>query len=380
MRHFAVQLWADHKRKGRQMEVCKNKHSGKYFIYLRRGINGKALLVTPEVKIKSLNLDLFEKVHERKERDLLVNGLISNSQIQMLYKYKNIFKCAQCNANLISRITVKIDDQLFCYDCTNMMEYYQHGALQCIECNDNLIARPKIRVEDGLYCYFCAKKKVSDLEDRRRQAAQRQYELEMKTYAELKAPFDIEHSRWNVKRKIYAGHNYLMVALAVFAAIILHYIACQVFKNVPFVVGIVAFFICAQTAFEIQSRRNKEFCKMHPEPRFDKIRPQLTSVHVHHFPDGDDDGSFIMGEGGYRNEILRRDGYMCQNCAEKKESVDLEVHHVIPRADGGGQSPTNLITLCKRCHDLERWYGHVRLYPTTTYTAANPASFEKLWR
>lgn len=35
----------------------------------------------------------------------------------------------------------------------------------------------------------------------------------------------------------------------------------------------------------------------------------------------------------------------------------LEVHHVLPRHLGGADSPRNLRTLCRRCHDMAHRSG-----------------------
>lgn len=57
-----------------------------------------------------------------------------------------------------------------------------------------------------------------------------------------------------------------------------------------------------------------------------------------------------------RELVLDRDGYACRFCEmtdeEHREEYDrgLEVHHVIPRADGGDDTSTNLLTLCISCH------------------------------
>jgi len=67
--------------------------------------------------------------------------------------------------------------------------------------------------------------------------------------------------------------------------------------------------------------------------------------------------------------VLRRDRYRCQDCGEdfgrrRRKAFDpalrrgrggyrwesLEVHHIIPRADGGSDHPGNLKTLCPDCH------------------------------
>ena len=48
-----------------------------------------------------------------------------------------------------------------------------------------------------------------------------------------------------------------------------------------------------------------------------------------------------------RQRVMARDGYRCVDCGGKEE---LEVHHIVPLAEGGTNTPDNLITLCKRCH------------------------------
>lgn len=48
-----------------------------------------------------------------------------------------------------------------------------------------------------------------------------------------------------------------------------------------------------------------------------------------------------------RKDILERDDYQCKLCSEEN---NLEVHHVIPVANGGGKYSKNLCTLCSDCH------------------------------
>jgi 5-methylcytosine-specific restriction endonuclease McrA len=48
-----------------------------------------------------------------------------------------------------------------------------------------------------------------------------------------------------------------------------------------------------------------------------------------------------------RNEVLKRDGWRCQDCGAMK---DLQVHHIRPRSQLGGDVMQNLVTLCARCH------------------------------
>ena len=48
--------------------------------------------------------------------------------------------------------------------------------------------------------------------------------------------------------------------------------------------------------------------------------------------------------------VLWRDNYTCQSGQKCKHNDKLQVHHIIFRSKGGTDTPTNLITLCKKCH------------------------------
>lgn len=50
-----------------------------------------------------------------------------------------------------------------------------------------------------------------------------------------------------------------------------------------------------------------------------------------------------------RRAIYQRDGYACALCGDPR---NLHIHHVIPRSEGGGNCPHNLIALCRYCHAL----------------------------
>lgn len=50
-----------------------------------------------------------------------------------------------------------------------------------------------------------------------------------------------------------------------------------------------------------------------------------------------------------RQEVLRRDNRCCQVCGKKHSG---QVHHVIPRSQGGTDELSNLMTLCGQCHML----------------------------
>ena len=52
-----------------------------------------------------------------------------------------------------------------------------------------------------------------------------------------------------------------------------------------------------------------------------------------------------------RRHVLARDRHRCTRPGCNNTHY-LEVHHLIPRAQGGGNEPENLITLCAACHQL----------------------------
>lgn len=48
-----------------------------------------------------------------------------------------------------------------------------------------------------------------------------------------------------------------------------------------------------------------------------------------------------------------RDKWTCQHCNRRraeKSDLDIEVHHIIAKLQGGTDHMTNLITLCTECH------------------------------
>ena len=52
-----------------------------------------------------------------------------------------------------------------------------------------------------------------------------------------------------------------------------------------------------------------------------------------------------------KSYILNRDKYCCQKCKSKRQNIKLHVHHIIFKSNGGTNTPNNLMTLCKTCHN-----------------------------
>lgn len=59
-----------------------------------------------------------------------------------------------------------------------------------------------------------------------------------------------------------------------------------------------------------------------------------------------------MGVWNLREYILHRDNHKCQNpnCKNKDKNPILEIHHIIFQSNSGTDKPSNLITLCNKCH------------------------------
>ena len=54
-----------------------------------------------------------------------------------------------------------------------------------------------------------------------------------------------------------------------------------------------------------------------------------------------------------RKEILSRDKWLCCDCSKPIKGRHAHVHHKLPRALGGSDTPENLISLCSGCHSLK---------------------------
>jgi len=106
--------------------------------------------------------------------------------------------------------------------------------------------------------------------------------------------------------------------------------------------------VCLWCGKQVIGKRKKLFCSNECSLNFNR---STSSVYY-------SSGS----RGGYANHILRRDNYTCQRCKDfhgfinehgiKLPTTDgkLEIHHILPVQFGGDDSPTNLITVCKKCH------------------------------
>lgn len=68
-----------------------------------------------------------------------------------------------------------------------------------------------------------------------------------------------------------------------------------------------------------------------------------------------------------RQEALYRARLKCQNCGSK---YSLEVHHIVPRSEGGGDNLSNLRVLCHTCHKAQHPYDIDKIVPREPDTLA----------
>jgi hypothetical protein len=53
-----------------------------------------------------------------------------------------------------------------------------------------------------------------------------------------------------------------------------------------------------------------------------------------------------------KQAVRERDQHECTNCGRHKTDVDeLDVHHIVPLGQGGSWLLSNMVTLCRGCHN-----------------------------
>lgn len=78
--------------------------------------------------------------------------------------------------------------------------------------------------------------------------------------------------------------------------------------------------------------------------QFDSQKIKNTDINGEDYQQGEQ-----MGFWNVREYVLARDGHKCVHCKGKSKDPILNVHHLESRKTGGN-SPSNLVTLCETCH------------------------------
>ena len=58
--------------------------------------------------------------------------------------------------------------------------------------------------------------------------------------------------------------------------------------------------------------------------------------------------------GSLRFEVLKRAGNRCELCGASSRTTQIDADHIVPRAKGGSNDPTNLQALCRTCNAQKR--------------------------
>ena len=92
----------------------------------------------------------------------------------------------------------------------------------------------------------------------------------------------------------------------------------------------------------------------------DKVRYEYNTFDIQKLKNPNIQGKQYQQGNLYQEEnvksyVRERDNYTCQKCNKhiedlKKKDMQLQVHHIKPKSQGGTNVPNNLITLCKKCH------------------------------
>ena len=82
---------------------------------------------------------------------------------------------------------------------------------------------------------------------------------------------------------------------------------------------------------------------------------ELASFDIHKITNSEVEGKGYQdgNQKGFYNVkayVLHRDKYACQNRRSKSHDKKLHVHHIQFKSERGTNAPSNLITLCKKCH------------------------------
>lgn len=79
---------------------------------------------------------------------------------------------------------------------------------------------------------------------------------------------------------------------------------------------------------------------------------------------------------GLRFKVLSRDNYTCRYCGAKAPDVKLHVDHVIPKARGGRDELSNLVTACETCNLGKQAKVTEQAEPSLTWDEFGPAFAE----
>ena len=90
-----------------------------------------------------------------------------------------------------------------------------------------------------------------------------------------------------------------------------------------------------------------------------KVRYEYNNFDIQKLKDSNIQGAdyqygILYQEENIKSYVRTRDNYTCQKCnthsKDLPKGIKSEVHHILPKSQGGTTVPNNLITLCSKCH------------------------------
>jgi hypothetical protein len=191
----------------------------------------------------------------------------------------------------------------------------------CDRCGKILVDSPAILVDGATYCYSHAKEAEREILEHREYEATREHELYiyLRECCRRRSEKREEEKKYFIKKYKASSIKRLFTSSAELS---------DMFDRIDPPI---------------------QFPKEPPDDIDEKIDIEIHDYCLEH--------TSIIGYS--RSEIITRDHSKCQACQRVFSSSELEIHHVIPQVKGGNDSPRNLITLCKKCHMEEEWFGHV---------------------
>lgn len=231
----------------------------------------------------------------------------------------------------------------------------------CSRCNRDINGHATLFVNGISYCFRCARLSKKEIDKQNEKIVADEYRPKLRQYEEAERIFKQQHAEWLSRRNEYIIPQSWTASTIFTWVIVITVFLSLLHPAVGILSGIVCWFIFISKANDEEIERGNEFCRLNPEPQFTMERPkpchipeaEITSPHKN-----DDNGP----KGFNRLKILERDRYVCQKCRKRFSEDQLEVHHIVPRSDGGSNTIENLVTLCIKCHDLEDLFGHTRAY------------------
>lgn len=208
-------------------------------------------------------------------------------------------------------------------------------------------------MEGSVHCFKCAKTVVAE-KDSVPRSLLNEYHARLEQHKKEVREFQ----QWLTARDGFASRARVTVPGYLSAAAISGLVGFLITPALAVLTIVLSLYFLSLHSDRQFSKQCLQYELSHPQPRRPAERPEYPSpTYTKH--------SLVRirtGKQCSRKEILSRDGNQCVLC---ESSENLEVHHIRPRADWGNDDPTNLVTLCKHCHDREDWYGHKHAFPTT---------------